>query len=1333
MSRLRRGTAALTSTLALVAVALAHPTAVQAQEPPRKEQPAQPFELHGLGKGPHTITLITGDKVELTDTGGGRYTVHGVGTTRPDGRQSSLFVQSGPKGVYALPDDAFPAIQAGRLDRELFNVKYLAENGYTDELTKRLPVIVQYPEGGSAAGLRSSADALPASAPTTTLESIDAAALDVSKAEAGSFWGAVRAETASTRSGGALRGGISKIWLDGKVKADLAESVPMIGAPQAWAAGHDGTGVKVAVLDTGVDASHPDLAGKIAESRSFIPGETVQDGHGHGTHVASTIAGSGAASGGRNKGVAPGARLLVGKVLSNAGSGEESGIIEAMEWATAGGAKVVSMSLGANATDGTDPMSQAVNGLTASTGALFVIAAGNAGGPETVSTPGTAEAALTVAAVDKSDARASFSSQGPRLDGALKPDITAPGVDIAAARASGTSMGTPVDERYTKASGTSMATPHVAGAAAIIAQQHPDWKPGQLKAALMSTAKDVGQHVYQRGAGRLDVARADAQQVFAVTSHVDFGRLDDSGKPQTRELGYVNSGDQPVTLTLKPALAASGGGAADDRLSTADATLTVPARGTATTTVTLVTDGLKLGTYGGAVTAEAGDVRLTTPVGVVREAPTFELTIHTLDRDGKPRSPFAMDVIDVEGDKGLLPGPHWIAEEGTVVTRVPSGTISLLQVMDWVDEDSRSNRAWLFRPELAVTGDTEITLDARRTTQVRFDTPQPAEPLNNSYTAFYQRTVAGGDVYAAGMEQEVPVGSWGKLWVLPTEKVAKGAFRFATFWTLGQPEIAMSVRKPKQLTLHPAANVHWLGQVNSHPDWTPFTGTKDLEVVDVGLGTPEEIAGRDLRGKLVLMAADHAVDMLGNPVCGAQIERIGPARDAGAAGLAIYPTEGSGCPIPLGIAQKPYTGPEKPVGIAIAYLSTKEGLALRQQLTRDKVTVRTVGTPETPYTYVFTPYFEGRIPRSMHQSLSKRDLAQVDMEVHAAQPAKYHDFRWVYKQDDGMRWVTSPADADTTFVGPKSRTDWVWPTDPAVLHHRGIEVIGRPDHIRYRMDVYDRPGRSTQRWWTAPSTPGAATVPDNVTALADPDSGVLEKWGLGIYCAICVQGDKLWTDVSEVAGVGDDRDDSTAFWSLDEPFTPDYELHLYRDGAEVQAVGAEPFPKAPRYQLPASTGSYRLTAKNARHDVEWTFTAPPADQARQPGVNCNSWFLEGYGEHCRPVPAVFVSYDLGTSQAMDNTVAAGRAHTFQVEAYHSPSAAKMPKIAGLKLWASTDDGATWKPATLKRRADGTYTAGTRYPALKDTRGAVTLKAEAWDEAGNRVKLTSTRAFTLRAH
>lgn len=166
------------------------------------------------------------------------------------------------------------------------------------------------------------------------------------------------------------------MWLDGKVRATLSDTTAQIGAPDVWSGGNTGEGVGVAVLDTGVDAGHPDFAGRIAATASFVPDQDVTDRNGHGTHVASTVAGTGAASGGVEKGVAPGASLHIGKVLDNSGSGQDSWVLAGMEWAVRDQhAKIVSMSLGDSPTDGTDPLSEAVNWLSAETGALFVVAA----------------------------------------------------------------------------------------------------------------------------------------------------------------------------------------------------------------------------------------------------------------------------------------------------------------------------------------------------------------------------------------------------------------------------------------------------------------------------------------------------------------------------------------------------------------------------------------------------------------------------------------------------------------------------------------------------------------------------------------------------------------------------------------------------------------------------------------------------------------------------------------------------------------------------------------------------------------------------------------------
>ncbi|MEV4219203.1 S8 family serine peptidase [Nonomuraea sp. NPDC049725] len=1345
-----RRTGALIAASALVLGTLAVPGApALAQEPepaapataPATGQVTGPIALAGLGKGDRTVTLITGDRVRLSDAGGGTYSVRPESSVRPDGTTAQLSTLATPDGVYVTPSDAVPAINAGRLDRELFNVTYLAENGYTDDRAKQLPVIVQYPGQHTDRAVASAAEAIPASEPVLTLESVNAAALAVTKAEAGAFWTAVRAEPDANGFAGraALRGGIVKVWLDGKVKADLAESVPMIGAPQAWAGGHDGAGVKVAVLDTGVDATHPDLADRIADSRSFIPGEEVRDGHGHGTHVASTIAGSGAAGGGRHKGVAPGARLIVGKVLSDAGSGQDSQIIEGMEWAAASGAKVVSMSLGGGASDGSDPMSQAVDALTASSGALFVIAAGNAGegGAETVATPGTAEAALTVAAVDKNDAWAPFSSQGPRVGGGLKPDIAAPGVAIAAARAAGTSMGSPIDEHYTAANGTSMATPHVAGAAAIMAQRHPEWTGPQLKAALMSTAKDDALSVYKQGAGRVDLATAYTQQVFAVTGGLDFGAVESGAEPATRELTYTNLGGAPVTLTLAPTLSGSDGGAVEGALGLGATTLTVPAGGAATATVTVDPKALaKLDNYTGAVTATADGVRLRTPVGVVRETPKATLTIHTLGRDGKPLTPWAQDTIDVSGGKGVIGGVS-VPAEGTTIVRVPHGVISVAQFVQWVGDDDRLNLAMLSVPELTVTEDTEITLDGRKLSQVRFSTPQPAEPLNNYVYLAYQRTVGNGDSYMGFTWPRAPYGGAAKLWALPTEKVTKGAFRFHTRFTLGRAEVAMSVRGRDKLSLHPMTALHGVNTAGVHeqsdgfPGYVPFTGTRDLEVADVGEGRPEDLAGRDLRGKLVLLEAPLSQGVFGD-ACGVQIERLGPIRDAGAAAVAYFPKPGSGCAIPLGFTQVPFTGEAKPIGVATVSLPSAEGLALRARLTGGKrLIVRVTGTEETPYSYTFAPYEEGRVSRSLHYTFGERDLARVDLDAHVVAPHRYDDWRYAHKPDDVMPLSTKLAGWGGPRLGLQERRDWVGPLDGGMLWSHGMEELrGTPADARvpqWALEVLDKPVRIRQTWMATPFTPGTATGSDKVYKLAKPGANL----GAFFRCMMCVQGDKLWAEFEPSYGSPGARQYSGGYWPTNDLTKPGFEVRLYRDGKEIPRAEAGGSTVLPVFTLPQRSGSYRLTARNDRHDTEWTFTAPAAGAERLPGSFCSLEVLYGTAEPCKPAPVVFVGYDLGDTLDAANSVRAGRTHAFTVSAYHSPSASDMPGIAGLKLWASTDDGATYTPVPVKRGKDGTYTARTRYPALGATKGAVTLKVEAWDKAGNTVKQTTVRAFDLR--
>ncbi|HYN17155.1 MAG TPA: S8 family peptidase, partial [Actinomycetes bacterium] len=525
--------------------------------------------------------------------------------------------------------------------------------------------------------------------------------------------------TSATRTTGTLAG-VTRVWLDRRFRAtDLDPNLTQIGAPAAWTAGLTGEGVKVAVLDTGIDGGHPDLrGGKVVAEADFSESGSTADHYGHGTHVASIVAGTGARAAGQRKGVAFEASLLNGKVLDDFGFGSESGIIAGMEWAARQRARVVNMSLGGWPTDGSDPMSQAITRLTARYRTLFVVAAGNSGpGEQTVENPGVATAALTVGAVDAADELADFSSRGPRFgDYAMKPDITAPGVDIVAARAAGTSMGEPVDQWYTRASGTSMATPHVAGAAAVMAQRWPSWTPARIKAVLMGTANphpDLG--VYEQGGGRLDVAHAISQRLIARRANIDFGffRYPQTDlEPVTRSLPLLNLASSAATVDLRVELeGADGSPAPAGTAAVTPSRLTLAAGAEASAQVTVDVGAGAPGLYSGAVIATpATGPAVRIPIGFYKEPERYDLTLKAVGRDGRPATFADAGVMNVDNGE-LFADFLFFDEDASVTIRVAPGNY---HIMGYVVGGNFDTVAMVGDPETEVTGATTFTLDARR-------------------------------------------------------------------------------------------------------------------------------------------------------------------------------------------------------------------------------------------------------------------------------------------------------------------------------------------------------------------------------------------------------------------------------------------------------------------------------------------------------------------------------------------------------------------------------------------------------------------------------------------
>jgi subtilisin family serine protease len=283
-----------------------------------------------------------------------------------------------------------------------------------------------------------------------------------------------------------------EFWMfavEGPPWGDSVDSTWGVEATGAAASRYDGSGIKIAILDTGIDLGHPDFAGRTIVTETFVGGPDAADVRGHGTHCAGTAA-SGHSGGGNlpRYGVAPRADLYVGKVLSDSGAGREVDIIAGIEWALGHGCEVISMSLTRPTAPGeaADPMYEDIAKRALAAGSLIVAAAGNESDRRfnyvaPVGAPANSPSVLAVAAIGSDGGIASFSCGG---SGTSAVDLCAPGLAILSS--------VPRPQLYKKLQGTSMACPHVAGIAALWAQANPALRGQALWDALVAAARPVG-------------------------------------------------------------------------------------------------------------------------------------------------------------------------------------------------------------------------------------------------------------------------------------------------------------------------------------------------------------------------------------------------------------------------------------------------------------------------------------------------------------------------------------------------------------------------------------------------------------------------------------------------------------------------------------------------------------------------------------------------------------------------------------------------------------------------------------------------------------------------
>jgi subtilisin family serine protease len=375
---------------------------------------------------------------------------------------------------------------------------------------------------------------------------------------------------------------VLRVEPDVVARITLDTSVDEIRARQTWLLSDGannpltGVGQRIAIIDTGVDYTHPDLGGCIGPNCKVVDGwnfvaenSNALDDNGHGTHVAATAAGNGAL-----KGVAPDARILAYKVCNSGGSCVSTDIIQAMDYATdpnrdgdwSDHVSVASMSLGGLGGNPDDAMSLAVDNSSAA-GVVYTIAAGNSGPTaSTIGSPGTARSAITVAAACKPEqigvdsrcntAIASFSSRGPLVwngEDMQKPDVSAPGVMICAARWQNAFAGSPlcIDNQHIRISGTSMATPHVAGAAALVRQAYPGYDPAQVKQLLKGTARTLSRPADEQGAGMIDLSAAIPGSIKVTSSPNNWEMFTDASVRYTQFDNYFDvTPSDPAISTL---------------------------------------------------------------------------------------------------------------------------------------------------------------------------------------------------------------------------------------------------------------------------------------------------------------------------------------------------------------------------------------------------------------------------------------------------------------------------------------------------------------------------------------------------------------------------------------------------------------------------------------------------------------------------------------------------------------------------------------------------------------------------------------------------------------
>ncbi|MDR0627637.1 MAG: S8 family serine peptidase, partial [Bifidobacteriaceae bacterium] len=843
------------------------------------------------------VRLITGDVVRVAADG----SVGGIEAgPRSDGTSPRFSTWTKDSHTFVFPSDVIGLI-GDSLDRALFDVTELASYERRSRETT-VPVIVQTNQPAAQ-----SLDLAELGVEVErTLETIPAQAgealadTDTGPAPA---WDLIEAAAEP-----AADSPVEKVWLNREVKVEPLEDgdgglqllepgetpewMELIGADSAWdGSGLTGEGITVAVADTGIDFEHADLAGQQAPGEyeaDFTGSDSASDEQGHGTFVASEIAGTGAAHAGVYKGVAPGAKLLNARVLDAEGSGDNAGIMAGIEWAAEQGADIINLSLGDwFYGDGTSLFDVFVDDISAEYGCLIVAAAGNDYYYQAISSPASANSALAVGATTQDGEWAAFSSGGPRRgDGAVKPEVVAPGIGTQVVDEEtgeitewpgivGAAVGP--ENGYIEEAGTSMSAPLVAGAAALLLEADGTLDNDALRAKLMGSAKPMpdGSSVFAQGAGLIDIPAALDQTVTADKTELNLGAQPYPQSEVTAELTFTNSSPAAVTIDGALTFVKSVGPAEPDpydyesgatespwgdisdleigELSQEHITVSPSVVGpgaTVTVNVSIDAGAFGAGYIGGYVWAKdsADALAATVPIGLANEPQKHTLTVDATGRSGQPLDQADQEYGNVEvfdfdyGFSHAVP----LNESGTGSVDLVDGRYVVSGYAESPNELGGSDSTLLTAPLMEVDSDTTVELDGSPAELVSVPLSQPVEGAIVAQASVTEETEESWMRYGVGVIAEVGPQARERLYITPVED-AEGTWEWTYIASaaLAEPrlEAALDACGTEPLTV---LDTNYL---------TPF-GHQALTVVDAAGGA---IAPSSAADQAVLVRFDEGI------------------------------------------------------------------------------------------------------------------------------------------------------------------------------------------------------------------------------------------------------------------------------------------------------------------------------------------------------------------------------------------------------------------------------------------------------------------------------------------